>query len=215
MTSIYYQKLVQVYSYFFFLMIRRPPRSTLFPYTTLFRSIVNQKLAGLLWPHLNPIGQHILVPDAAIPLLTEIIGVVGDVRHAGLASEPPIEIYRPAYQTYWPFFGLVIRTSLDPERLAGAIRQAVQSVDKDQPISSLRSMDALATDSIALRRSSMLLLMLLAGVAVLLASLGIYSLISYTVILRTHEIGVRIALGARHRDILKSVVGQTAFLALI
>jgi len=148
-------------------------------------------------------------------LLTEIIGVVGDVRHAGLASEPPIEIYRPAYQTYWPFFGLVIRTSLDPERLAGAIRQAVQSVDKDQPINSLRSMDALATDSIALRRSSMLLLMLFAGVAVLLASLGIYSLISYTVILRTHEIGVRIALGARHRDILKSVVGQTAFLALM
>jgi len=178
-------------------------------------AIVNQKLARLLWPHSNPIGQHILVPDTAIPLLTEIIGVVGDVRHAGLASEPPIEIYRPAYQTYWPFFGLVIRTSLDPERLAGAIRQAVQSVDKDQPINSLRSMDAWATDSIALRRSSMLLLMLFAGVAVLLASFGIYSLISYTVILRTHEIGVRIALGARHRDILKSVVGQTAFLALM
>jgi putative ABC transport system permease protein len=178
-------------------------------------AIVNEKLARRLWPNSNPIGQRILVPDTGTPLITEIIGVVGDVRHAGLASEPPIEIYRPAYQTYWPFFALVIRTSLDPERVAGAIRQTVGSVDKDQPINSLRSMDVLAADSIALRRSSMLLMMVFAGVAVLLTSVGIYSLISYTVILRTHEIGVRIALGASRRDILKSVVGQTAFLALI
>ncbi len=176
-------------------------------------AIINEKLARRLWPNADPIGQRILVPDTAAPLLTEVVGVVGDVRHSGLASDPPVEIYRPAYQTYWPFYGVVVRTSLDSGRAANAIRQAVWSADKDQPVDSVRSMSTLTADSIALRRSSMLMLSVFAGLSLLLAFLGIYSLIFYIVILRTHEIGVRIALGARQRDIMKSVVGQTALLA--
>ena len=174
--------------------------------------IINERLAHRLWPQGEAIGKTLDVADLAQPEPREVVGVVGDVHHGGLASEPPIEVYRPAYQASWPFAGVVVRTTLDPTQLVKSIREAVWAVDRDQPVNDVRTMDDLASDSIALRRSSMLLLGVFAGLAVILASLGIYSVISYSVTLRTHEIGVRMALGARTPDTLMLMLRQIAAL---
>jgi len=177
--------------------------------------IINERLARRLWPNEDPVGKSIFVPDMLEPEPRQIVGVVGDVRHYGLAEEPPIEIYRPANQAYWPFFTLVVRGSVNPMQLANSVRQAVGSVDKDQPIESVRTMEQLASESVALPRASMVLLASFAGVAVFLAALGIYSVMSYTVTQRTQEIGLRMALGARGSDILKLVTGEAIRVALM
>lgn len=176
--------------------------------------IINEKLAHQLWPGGDPIGKILNVADLAKPEPREIVGVVGDVRHSGLASVSPIEVYRPAYQTAWPFFGVVVRTTTEPAALARPIREAVWAVDKDLPINRILTMDDLAADSIALRRSSMLLLSVLAGLAIFLACFGIYSVISYSVTLRTHEIGLRMALGATKAGILANTLRQSIGLTL-
>jgi putative ABC transport system permease protein len=177
--------------------------------------IVNEKFARQLWPNGDAIGKTLNVADFAKPEPRKIVGVVGDVRHSGLASDAPIEVYRPASQTYWPFVGVMVRTTAKPAELASSVRRAVWSVDKNLPINGVQTMDELATDSIALRRSTMLLLTVLAGLGVFLASLGIYSVISYSVVSRTHEIGLRMALGAAKVDILAMTLRQSISLSLI
>lgn len=177
--------------------------------------IINQRLARRLWPNGDAIGKTINVADFAKPEPREIVGVVGDVRHSGLASESPIEVYRPAFQAFWPFVGVVVRTTTEPTALARSVREAVWAVDKDLPINRVLTMDDLAADSIALRRSSMLLLSGLAGLAVFLACLGIYGVISYSVTLRTHEIGLRMALGATKADIQAMTLRRSVALTLV
>ena len=193
--------------------------------------VIDETMAKGLFPHQDPIGQsiRIAVPDGFGPGLDgpiEIVGVVGHVKHFGLDSDASAKIQ---YQLYLPLTQLpdqilplaaqgmtmMVRTSVDPLSLVSAVRSRVSERDRDQPVFDVQTMDRRVTDSVAGRRFSMLLLGVFAGLALVLASVGIYGVISYTATQRTHEIGIRMALGAERADVLRMVVGHGLRLSLI
>jgi putative ABC transport system permease protein len=169
--------------------------------------IINETMARQHFAGEDPIGKTMIVGYGA-PVPREIIGIVGDVKHAGLTKDLKVEMYSPCDQTPLPFITLVVRSTSDTAGLLAAIRREVQAVDKDQPLASVRTMSERISNSIAQPRFYTLLLSMFAIVALMLAAVGIYGVMSYSVTQRTREIGIRMALGADRRNIVKMVIRQ-------
>jgi putative ABC transport system permease protein len=181
-------------------------------------AIVDQETVNRYWPNEDPLGKRIaygVLQSTGEPIWLEVVGVVGSVAREGLDVERRVQVYRPLLQLGPSSIALAVRTSGDPNRLIGSVRAAIQSVDPDQPIAQLRTMEEMMGSAAAPRRFSMLLLGFFAGVALLLASVGIYGVMSFDVARRSQEMGIRMALGAEPGGVLRLVLGQGMRLALI
>src|SRR4029079_16555994 len=172
--------------------------------------IVNKKLADEEFSGENPIGKRITFgnTDNGQPRWFEIVGVVANVRSLELREEPTAELYFATLQDYWPAMSLVVRSSVDSPNLSASVRQIVNEVDKSVPVSNVQMMDHVVSASITQPRFNLFLLGLFSTVAMLLSAAGIYGVTAYSVTPRTHELGIRIALGAQVGDVLKMILGQ-------
>jgi putative ABC transport system permease protein len=179
-------------------------------------ALINETMAKKIFPDDNPIGKRITFGRRDNkPDWYEIVGVVSDVKHYGLDQATTMQTYEPYTQQTFSAMTLVVRTAGDPTDLTAAIHDQVLSLDKEQPISNIKTLDQFISTSIAQQQFSMLLLSVFATVALLLAAVGIYGVLSYAVTQRTHEIGIRMALGAGQPDVLKLIVGHGLLLTLI
>ncbi|HXS00484.1 MAG TPA: ABC transporter permease [Pyrinomonadaceae bacterium] len=174
-------------------------------------TLVSQQLVDTVFPNEDPMGKRLI--SAIGGTAFEIIGVVGDIRHRSLQRPPFAAMYFPTLNSNR--MNLVVRTQNDPLSIVGAVRQQVQALDRDQPISAVKRMSDWVDSSVSSQRYSTTLLAAFAVLAMILAATGIYGVMSYTAAQRTHEIGVRMALGARRFDVLKLVVRQGMLLTLV
>ncbi len=178
--------------------------------TAPMAALINETMARELWPNQDPLGRRIKFPGSekrAQPWRT-IVGVVSDVNQFALDKKPPMQIYLAEAQFPTAYMTLVVRTVSDPKTMIASVRQEIRALDADQAVYGIATMEQLLSDSISLRRFSMLLLIVFAAVALTLAALGIYGVVSFSVTQRTREIGIRMALGAAHGDIVKLVVSH-------
>jgi predicted permease len=177
--------------------------------------VIDEKMARNYWPDRNPVGGRIKFgsPDSKNPWMT-IVGVVGSVKQYDLESESRVALYFPASQALDSTMHLVARTTIPPSSLATAITSEVRAMDPNIPIFDIKTMDQRLSESLARRRLAMLALGVFAGFALLLAIIGIYGVISYSVAQRTNELGIRLALGASQVDVLRLVLSAGLRLTL-
>jgi len=178
--------------------------------------VINETMARRFFPDADPIGKQLKIKHYMSDFIShEIVGVVRDTKQMNLSDETEIEMYVSHFQQPWLSTALVVRTRSGSANASAIVRRAVAAVDKDLPVADVKTMEQLMSESIAQPRFYTLLLGIFAAIAVLIAGVGIYGVMNYTVAQRTHEIGIRRALGAQGADVMRLVVGHGMMLALL
>ncbi len=177
-------------------------------------ALVNESMAHQFWPGEDPVGKRFRMGDTKGPWKT-VVGVVGDVLHKGLDAPHTIQVYLPNTQFTDAMVVLAVRTSNDPASMAGSVRSEIATIDPQVPVSEVATMDEVVSVSVANQRFGALLFLLFGAIALVLTTVGIYGVISYGVAQRTHEIGIRLALGAGRREVLSMIVSEALKPALL
>lgn len=177
-------------------------------------AVVNEAMVRRFWPNRDPIGRHLFLGRMTKPTqVVTVVGMAADVSNLSLAAAPQAEVYLPFAQRPWASMNLLLRTAGDPRNWSAAGRAAVAAVDRDQPVTDINTMEDVLASSTAPQRFSVFLLGVFSVTALALAAVGLYGTIAYSVAERTQEMGIRIAMGAEARDILRMVVGQGVAIA--